>query len=386
MVGILAVVPAVLVASAGVRADAAWAAPWLVIWGVAALARPTALSMGWTVGVALVLRAVWTTGPPHLSDDVWRLLWEGKVLNAGLDPFASPPEMLAHLDSALAARVNHPEMGSIYPPYALGWFRLLDGLGGTLGSARMATVAADVLTVALLHRRVSPKVGTAWAMLPFGVVESAHGAHLDLVALPFAVLAVTSRVGAGWAVVGAGLKVFPVVLIPSLLRSVGLRGAAGFAAAVVGGAWLALPVWNSAGLSDSLSVFAHHWSFNGLLFRPLAAAWGERVARGLVWAIAAGGALGALGKSPTAAWRWLGTLFVVTSPVVHPWYVVWAVLPDLAWGRGVVVRASVFLMGSYAVLSTLRGSNWSEPPWLWWVTWGPAVGVVLVDLWRRRRA
>jgi hypothetical protein len=80
-------------------------------------------------------------------------------------------------------------------------------------------------------------------------------------------------------------------------------------------------------------------------------------------------------------WRVAGTAFVLLSPTVHPWYVLWAVVPDLACGRRGWAWASVALSGSYLVLLAYDPTTdrWSEAPWLWWVTWGPAVVALLAD-------
>src|SRR5689334_4625690 len=101
-------------------ATAAAYVPWaaILIWGGPSLSeRDTlrlALALGAVAGLALVL------APPVLSDDVWRYLWDGRVLRAGISPYAHAPDhpSLAFLRDAGWRRVNNPEIPTIYPPVA----------------------------------------------------------------------------------------------------------------------------------------------------------------------------------------------------------------------------------------------------------------------------
>jgi hypothetical protein len=89
-----------------------------------------ALSPAVVVALALLVRLPLVGTPPLLSDDLYRYLWEGTVLGAGGDPFATAPAAWPGLDDVLRAHVNHPDVPSVYPPLALVWFRAL-ALAGT---------------------------------------------------------------------------------------------------------------------------------------------------------------------------------------------------------------------------------------------------------------
>src|SRR5262245_25317138 len=53
--------------------------------------RAFGLQAGIVLVSALVMRAMLFTTAPTLSDDVYRYLWDGRVQNAGLNPYLYPP-------------------------------------------------------------------------------------------------------------------------------------------------------------------------------------------------------------------------------------------------------------------------------------------------------
>lgn len=390
------------------RTEVAWIVPLAWAWGATAFlaawwsreARPPVWPL---VLLAIAVRAVFIGTPPLLSDDVYRYLWEGELLLSGGNPFLTPPAAVPGLDDPLRALVNHPDVPSAYPPLALLWFQLLRVLGGTVASAQAAAALADVGVVAALvalrrGRPVWPAL--LYALHPLAVLESAAGAHLDVpaVALLAAGLASTRPwVQAFLATLGAGVKVLPGTLLPGLsLR----RGAL---LPTLGGAVLGLAVLGVASfqvvdagpaLLTGLTAYARHWSFNGLLFPWLTAIVDPPAARLVL--VGAGGVVSlsatiALRRQPLALWLAIGALFVALSPTVHPWYGLWFLVPGLALGRGSAAVAGVALVGSYGVLSGYDAASgaWSEPGWLWPLTWVPvllAVGVEVALAVRRRRA
>lgn len=385
------------------RSDAWVVAIIAILWGVwtASFGRVRAVTPAWVVGVALMVRLPLIGTPPLLSDDLYRYLWEGLALNAGHNPFLLPPAGLPGLDDALRARVNHPDIPSIYPPLALWWFRLLAGFG-TVVACQLATCLVDVgVTIALVwtragrHRDLAPAL--VYALHPLPVLESSSSAHLEHLALLFAVLAIRAHdAGAGraalallWA--GVATKLFPVVLLPTMLASRGRRDIVvlvGLGSVVT--LALAAPVWE-AGLAtmDALRAYTNHWSFNGLLY-PWLAPWLGGATRPLLLVL--GGVVCVLAtlRYRDPAWVWLvtGTAFVALSPTVHPWYVAWALVPALVVGERGWPYAATALLGSYAVLRTLDPATgaWQEQCWLWWVTWPPALGALGWSVQRRSAA
>ena len=93
-----------------------------------------ALPLSAVVVVALVLRALMFSSEPSLSDDYHRYLWDGRVQQAGINPYLHAPD-----DPALDAvpypdrnLINHPDVRTIYPP--LSELLFLGMAAGGLGS------------------------------------------------------------------------------------------------------------------------------------------------------------------------------------------------------------------------------------------------------------
>lgn len=238
------------------------------------------------------------------------------------------------------------------------------------------------------------RMGLLYALHPLPVLESAVGGHLEMPAVLLTTCAVLlarrSRAMEGFVVATAGflVKLFPIVLLPSLAtllpREHRARTILAAGLLVVLTALPLVPV--SPALLDGWNTYSSTWQFNGFAFRLVEPIFGLPtrpflVAFGLQ-AVLVATALHP--RDPVRVWWVAGTAFLLLSPTVHPWYVLWALVPDLLLGRLRWAAASLALLASYLVLATVDPAtgDWIEPPWLWWATWPPALlllGVVHVS-------
>lgn len=388
----LAVATALWLHGLATRAEAAWvplfAVPWTAVALFALRCRTPPL---WAlVLAALATRLAFVGAPPLLSDDVYRYLAEGWALEHGINPFLVPPAELVPADglpAELLDRVNHPAYTSLYPPVALLWFRLLSWVG-TVSGAQLLTGLVDVLTVGAIAKLADRRWALVYALLPLGPLEAGLGAHLDAVAVAAAawgaaLLRTRPTVASALLVVGTGVKLLPGALIPPALRrgplpavllglglGAGVLALGGFAVVEAGPA-----------LFRSLRAYGEHWSFNSLglwMAEPLLG----RLARPTLMGIGALFSLAILTSRRDALRTWLavGSAFVLLTPTVHPWYLLWVVVPSLACRRWGWAAASGALLGSYAVLATLNSAGgWHEPSWLRPLTWLPALLLLAVS-------
>jgi len=138
---------------------------------------------------------------------------------------------------------------------------------------------------------------------------------------------------------------------------------------------IALAPFSGHGALRGWSAYAGHWWFNpfaGTLLRPLL---GE-AARPVLVLVACAIMLAGWWREtdPTRLWLWAGTTFVLFSPTVHPWYLLWALVPSLLVGSPVWGAAAIPLLASYLVLRTTADpGGWAEQWWLAPVTWGGAL-------------
>lgn len=382
------------------RPGAAWIVPLAWVWGLTALFAALKVRIRYTspwvvLALALAIRGPLIGSPPWLSDDAFRYLFEGHVLNAGLNPFAQAPAELGGLLEEVRQQVNHPKITSVYPPLALLWFRLLDLLGAGLVGAQAMAALADTLIVAALWRMggVARRGALLYALHPLAALESASGAHLEAPAIALLAWACAlPRFGAFLGTLSAGVKLLPALILAPLVKRAGIgRGLAGLAVGALVLLFLALPVLDAGdGLSFALTNYARHWSFNGLIY-PWLAPFGADESRIGLMLVGAGLSLWLIWRfrdRPLAAWWAIASTFLALTPTVHPWYGLWAMVPALALGRWAWAIAGTALIGSYGVLvsyDTETGA-WSEPAWLWGLTWLPVLAAVLFDRWWPRRS
>lgn len=361
---------------------------------------------GWAlVALALGMRGLVLTGDAGLSDDLYRYLWEGRVLLGGGNPFTHAPDdpALAPLRDGLWARVQHKEVSAIYPPGAMALFAATRALGGEVGAWRALAGLADVGTVGALAwvargRGLPNTAALVWALHPLPALESAGSGHLEALALPGLVVALgcldRGRVGWAAAVASAGalVKLLPLVVLGPTLRRPSRALGLGLGAGAALGLGLLAPLWDAGALlGRGFGRYYEAWAFNASLFHLLEALTGDGasarrlgVALGALWV----GWAWAMRRDPAAfALHACGAL-VLLSPVVHPWYVLWALAPALLLGvwPWLVLAAGSLL--SYTALETLDAAGrWQEPTWVIGLEYPPfflSLGWWVIQRWRSR--
>lgn len=355
----------------------------LTVWGLfvalvlsgAAPAAPGG-SVGTLVLVACLVRLPLLTWPPTLSDDVYRYVWEGRVWLAGFSPFAFAPDAaeLAFLRDADWSRVNHRSVSSVYPPLAQLLFVLFSGIG--VWGIKLVMAAADCVTAALLWRR-SPRSGWLWALLPLPAVESAANGHLEAVGVLLVVLALRGSDFAAF--LAAMLKGLPAILLvrrpPRTWLFYGVLGVLAF-----------VPLLGE-GFTRGLRTYEASWTFNAGVYGSIAWLLGDGLlARRLLLGV--GMVIVVLAvlrlRSPARVALWTFGAFVVLSPTVHPWYVLWPLGVAVWLGERAWVALAALVPLAYLVIGTLDPFGvWHESLWVRFVEWVP-FGVLLGwDAWLR---
>ncbi len=397
-----------------------------LVWGFVCLhPSSTRCPSAWLWAVALVLRLVVFAGGVQFSDDIQRYAWEGEVALSGRSPYAFAPialelEPLRARFPELAARVNHPDVPAAYPPLTQACgvtAALLSRLpGATAGSSnllwlRLMFLAGDLAVLFNLQRGtrngwLRPNAALLWGWCPLVCVEFAGSGHFDslgILCLLLALLAFGTRPARAAMFTGFGIavKFLPLVLLPWSWRcSAGWRrlGHPLAALAVAGGGFLPF-LWlegGEHGFLAGLHEYGERWESSSVVYRfvePLvrahlvdpAAPWEEarhlaRVLMGLAWVVFAAWTVLRV-RDPWRGCARLVGAFLVLSPTLHPWYLVW-MLPFLA---RIESRAWIWWIALgglyYWPLSGWRSrAEWVEPTWLWWTIVAPFAGLLIWDL------
>jgi hypothetical protein len=331
------------------------------------------------LAIGLLARLCVLPAEPTLSEDVYRYLWDGRLVAEGVNPFPHAPAdpALARFHGELAHRLNHAEVPTIYPPAAQLFFGAAARIAATPAAWKLVMLVFELLLVLglldLLRRRgMASERLLLYYWNPLVIVESYGSGHVDVVAAAFLVLAIAlyearRALPAGIAFALAALtKLVPALLGPWLLRR---RAWLLLAAAAATTAILFAPFWDAgSSLWTGLLTYARHWEFNSALYRLLRAA---GVADEVVRKLLAAAMVAARAKTaPGAAFATMAALLVL-SPTVFPWYAVPAVafLP-LCADPGILVFSGLLAL-SYIPLPLFRTTGlWTLPDWILWVEYG----------------
>lgn len=388
-------------------------ASFLALFGIAASAYLVALwaSRGLSsrgLAAALVLAGVWriglALGPPLLSDDIYRYVWEGRVQLHGGNPYARDDRPAAEkwqeLRDDVWRQTTFKEMTAIYPPLwqlAARWtIRLHDSVAALKILVVLCELMLWLVLLALLARRGWPRervLVLAWN--PLALVEIAGSGHNDALGMLLAAAALlaleSGRPGlsAVMCAFGAQAKLLPGLLAASWLRRYRAWHVAAAAAAAVLVAWpyLAEP----AGLVRSLTAYSASWRFNHSLFALLALVFSRRSAALVAAALTLAVALGLAWKrvDPARSALLVTATWLALAPNVLPWYALW-LLPWL-----VLVEAPAALTFTLTVALAylvfpgwLAGGRWQVGWGVRALEYGPCLGLLLWQLFsvRRRRA
>ena len=328
--------------------------------------------LAFVLALGLAMRLLMFASEPILEDDYQRYLWDGAVTAHGLNAYEVSPETAKSADPetsvigglAIASgdvldRVNHPELRTVYPPVAQGVFAISHVLGPwSLGTWRALCLLGEMASVALLLLLLR-ELGRSplWVALywwnPLAIKELINSAHLEAILIPVVLGAIVLAIHRRYLLstfalaVAAGIKLWPVLLLPLIWRPLAERPRALLiAVASTAGLGLALAapiLWAGLDQSSGLVAYAQNWKTNSALFPQVEAIAGSSLAwiggfepwivgRSIVALVLVGLALW-LSRRPFKTPEELiqkcvllvGAL-VLLSPAQFPWYFLW-VLP-----------------------------------------------------------
>ena len=377
-------------------------------------------------GSALAVILLWATlfrftllaTDPHLSDDIHRYIWDGRVqVVAGVNPYSFAPSSpeLAHLRDDLCAAINHKDIPTIYPPFAQLFFAVVGAIAPTVLVMKLCLTICEValifVIISLLRRRgQDSRRAVLYAWHPLAVIEVAGNGHVDalgvlLLLLALLWLATGHRYAMAVALSLAFLsKLLPLLAAPVIWRELGSQrsrltrwlhpgGRLPFLVflGVSAGGYAA---YSSAGarIVEGLATYLRKWRFNDSLFGIIldtietsSGSSGETTliaARWVSLALLAAFAVWSTVRiaDPLRAVFLIVAAYLLLSPTVHPWYLLWLLpfLPFFPRPPWLLFSWSAFL--AYEVLDRYRSAGvWAEEPWVRWVEYGPLYLLLLLS-------
>src|SRR3954451_18444262 len=154
------------------------------------------------LGAAAAMRLVVLLAPPFLSTDIYRYVWDGRVIAAGINPYRyipADPHLAPLRDAEIYPEINRGSYArTIYPPAAQAIFFVATRIGETLTVMKAAMVLFETVAIVLLLQLLAAAgepshriIVYTWHPLPLW--EFAGSGHIDAAVVAFVALALWAR-------------------------------------------------------------------------------------------------------------------------------------------------------------------------------------------------
>ena len=268
--------------------------------------------------IGLLLRCVAVFSFPNLSDDIYRFLWDGHLINLGENPFDHTPQyyienqlFTERLTPELFSKLNSSQYYSVYPSVCQGVFTLATflfpkSLYGAAVVIKLFLFLCEIGSVFLMKKMTADKdiyhinATLIYALNPLIIIELVGNAHFEAAMIFFFILAVfllkqkdsqkptdrmllnhrinnvrsisLSAVSFSLSVVS---KMLPLMFLPLFFKKLGLKRSLYFWT-MVGFLTLIflLPLYNALffnNIGKSLGLYFGNFEFNASIFYVLRA-------------------------------------------------------------------------------------------------------------------
>ncbi|MFN7259780.1 MAG: polyprenol phosphomannose-dependent alpha 1,6 mannosyltransferase MptB [Cyclobacteriaceae bacterium] len=155
----------------------------------------------WIVA-AILFRLCFLFSTPLLSDDFYRFIWDGRLLAAGVHPFAELPRFyiennstIPGIDKSLFDKLNSPDYFTIYPPVnqLIFWVAARLSFGSILSGVvviRLFIIASEIGTIWLIkkilhHYQLPARNALLYALNPLVIIELTGNLHFEALLIFF---------------------------------------------------------------------------------------------------------------------------------------------------------------------------------------------------------
>lgn len=370
------------------------------------------------VALAVFLRLLLLFAFPNLSDDVYRFIWDGRLIAAGYNPFDYLPRDLLEQpphgflpDRQLFERLNSPNYFTVYPPlaqvvFALAAYVFPEDIYWSAFLMKVPLIALDIGNIWLIIRLLKwlnrPVSGVLWyALNPLILLEISGNLHFEGMMLFFFLLSwlallqgrpLPAMVVFGFSVAS---KLLTLLFVPAMFRRFpeGGRIKTLFFLGIFSGL-LFLPFLNLTFLSNlgqSLDLYFRRFEFNASFYYLLRAVGYGISGYNRIAVIGPGLSLIFVALLFLLVWRerkpdwknWfvpvvlIQTLYLLCSTTIHPWYLsfliaampftgfryplVWSYLIYLsyfAYSKEPFAESSLLLILEYGIVIPLMLVEW----------------------------
>ena len=313
----------------------------------------------------IIFRITLIPAAPTTSPDVYRYIWEGKVIAHGFNPYVSPPDapILTQYRSDIWTNIGFRHMTTIYPPFAqLSFFLGYLISGEKLWGPKFLYLFCEIITLLFILkilrlRKLNPGYVILYAWLPLPIMEYFINAHIDVVGITFLILFLyhlekgRKNISAIFYALSFLVKFYPIMLFPLLIKKIGIKKLLPFTMIFLLISFIFyIPfITKDFAIKNALTTYLLHWEFNGSVYNLIKIASDGNIARilcGILLIITVVVISFEYRDFINAAFGILLS-FVIFATTMYPWYLGW-------------ISALNPVLNFYSVLSLLFTSNFSN--------------------------
>ncbi len=334
---------------------------------------------------------------PRLSDDYFRFIWDGRLINASFNPLLHTPTQILSLnitglDTALYTHLNSPDYYSVYPlvlqvQYFLATFLFPNDIIGAVVTMKAFFLLAEMASFYLIYKLLQKNnLDAKWSLVywlhPLVLLEGMANLHAEtwlvffLVAM-FLFLQHKKVIYSGvFLALAVSTKLYPIVFVPFvyfyLPKPQRLRFLISTAlACLVLFFPLLIPILNG-NLLSSVGLYFGQFEFNGSLyyiFKFIEKSFDKYAPPRIVsllllvpvfWALLKG--VFYIKSTPKSnlpsVFLWFTLIYFLCNAVVHPWYL----LPLLFYG--VLTQKNWTVIWSFLILGTYIHYDTDDFTWM----------------------
>jgi hypothetical protein len=394
---------------------------------------PQNISPLWYILIGILFRIALIPSEPFLSDDIYRYLWDGKILAAGINPYKFAPldiQLLEYRDHLVYPNLNFPEIATSYPPVSQFMFLINNWFGGSILSWKLLLFSLEILLLLIIlkliqHFGLSQNRLLIYFYNPLLIIETYSSGHPEITGVFFFWLAVFlfyKRFDWNSVIVFAlsiMTKFIPLIsVIPFLIKKFYRKSSLLIMTCVL----LLLPFMFSGIIPlPGLFSYINRWEFNGgfyqlviSIMKPLDVKEYQWMVQNLsghmetfyinhafyykiialliltIILIDQMNKLRAISRFRSINFIQrsfiLTAVFLVLTPTLHPWYLIWIIpflvfIPNWSWiVFTLLIQASYLVLKDYVLIS-----EWKESVWILIVQYIPFYSLLLWEYLDRRR-
>lgn len=356
--------------------------------------------------VAILFRLIFFFSVPQLSDDYFRFIWDGRLIDAGINPFLYLPNevqsqslLIGQANNDLFTNMNSPNYYSIYPPvlqvifYIAAKFSFSNNYVAII-ILRLLLILAEFGTYFFLKKTLvllnfSKEKILIYLLNPLVIIEITGNLHFEGVMLFFFVAALYYLLknnlifSSTFFSVAVCSKLIPLVLLPLIIKKIGLKNGIIYSLVIfILITLMFLPFINQElinNLSNSVGLYFQKFEFNASIYY---------LARWIGFQLSGYNEIAIIGKLlpivsciliTIISFRFkpnqrdenffekaLTILFVyyLFSLIIHPWYATFLVLITVFVKQRFALVWSLLIFGTYLTYSSMP---YKENIWMLWL-------------------